>query len=330
MGTTGSNPMVGSVLVHSNTIIGEGWHYKAGQPHAEVNAINSVKNKSLIKEATIYVSLEPCSHYGKTPPCSGLIIKSGIKKVVVGTIDPFSEVSGRGIQQLKDAGCEVTVGVREKECQDLNKRFFTFHTKKRPYIFLKWAETADGFMAPEYSQEAERKPVWITDQFSKQFVHKQRATEQAILVGTETVIKDNPSLGTRLWKGTDPLRVVLDLNDRISEESEVFKDGKPTLVISFKPKENTPTTTYEKIDSKEALVENICDILYKHGIQSVIVEGGKQLLDTFINAKLWDEAFVYSGDTVFFKEGKKAPQIHRKGTIIKHKTINTLIHYTND
>lgn len=330
LGTTGSNPMVGSVLVHNNVIIGEGWHYKAGLPHAEVNAINSVKNKSLLKEATIYVSLEPCSHFGKTPPCSDLIVDSGIKKVVVGTIDPFSEVAGRGIEKLRNAGCEVMVGVLEEACQALNKRFFTFHTKKRPYIFLKWAETADGFIAPEYSKEAKREPVWITDQFSKQLVHKQRSIEQAILVGTETVIKDNPSLNTRFWKGEDPLRVVLDLKNRIPTDSKIFKDNKPTLVLTFKEKENTKTVIYETINREKPIVENICKILYKYEIQSVIVEGGKKTLETFIEANRWDEAFVYSGDTVFFNKGIQAPKLEKDGRILKNKTKDILTHYIND
>jgi len=309
LGTTGSNPMVGSVLVVDNVIIGEGWHYKAGQPHAEVNAINSVEDKSLLKRATIYVSLEPCSHFGKTPPCSNLIIASGIPKVVIGIIDPFSEVAGRGIAKLKKAGCEVIVGVLEKECQELNKRFFTFHTQKRPYIFLKWAETADGFMAPEYNENSKREPVWITNRFSKQFVHKQRASEQAILVGTETIIKDNPSLNTRLYKGDNPLRVVLDLNNRIPLESTVFTDGNPTLVITAStPKNNNHFVNYEIIDPSQSLVKNLGTILYNYGIQSVIIEGGKQTLETFIAANLWDEAYVYRGDTIFFTKGIKAPR----------------------
>ena len=330
LGTTGSNPMVGSVVVYNNLIIGEGWHYKAGQPHAEVNAINNVKNKALLKKATIYVSLEPCSHFGKTPPCSDLIIKSGIPKVIVGTVDPFSEVAGKGIEKLKKAGCEVIVGVLEKECQELNKRFFTFHTKKRPYIFLKWAETADGFIAPEYTNNAKREPIWITDIYTKQWVHKQRASEQAILVGTETVIKDNPSLNTRLWKGDNPLRVILDLQHRIPNESTVFTDGLPTIVISSVKKKNTNSITYEVVNTIESLAVNICAILYKHGVQSLIIEGGKQTLKTFIKADLWDEATVFRGENVFFKKGIKAPKLSKKGSVTTNETQNTKIEYRND
>lgn len=331
LGTTGSNPMVGSVLVVNDIIIGEGWHYQAGLPHAEVNAINSVKDKTLLEKATIYVSLEPCSHFGKTPPCSDLIINSAIKKVVIGTVDPYSEVAGAGIKKLEKAGCEVIVGVLQKECQELNKRFFTYHTKKRSYIFLKWAQTADGFMAPNYHKDAQRKPIWITDKFTKQLVHKQRSVADAILVGTQTVVKDNPSLTTRLWKGNNPLRVVLDLNNRIPTNSIIFSDGNPTLVITTSnQKNNTDSVIYEVIPSTEFLAEKIITILFKHKIQSIIIEGGKQLLETFITANLWDEADVFIGDAVFFKQGLKAPKINLEGIIINNQTNNTLIHYTND
>ena len=193
LGTTYPNPLVGSVIVYNNEIIGEGWHRKSGEPHAEVNAINSVKDKSLLSKATIYVSLEPCSHYGKTPPCCDLIIKHKIPNVVVGTIDPNSKVSGSGIKRLQENGANVTVGVLEKECNELNKRFFTFHNKKRPYIILKWAESQDGFMAPLGKEKQE--PVWISNTFSRQLVHKWRSEEQAILVGTNTVLDDNPKIG---------------------------------------------------------------------------------------------------------------------------------------
>jgi len=330
LGTTGSNPMVGSVVVYNNLIIGEGWHYKSGQPHAEVNAINSVKNKALLEKATIYVSLEPCSHFGKTPPCSDLIIHWKIPKVVVGIIDPFLEVAGKGIEKLKKAGCDVIVGVLEKECLELNKRFFTFHTKKRPYIFLKWAETVDGFMAPAYAKGAKREPVWITDAYTKQLVHKQRASEGAILVGTETVIKDNPALNTRLWNGNNPLRVILDLKHRIPQESTIFTDGLSTLIISLVKKKNTNSITYEVVRETENLAKEICAILYKHGILSLIVEGGKQTLETFIEANLWDEAITYKGDQVFFEQGVKAPKLLKKGITSKHKTQNTKITYRND
>jgi len=195
LGKTYPNPLVGSVIVYKDQIIGEGWHQKAGSAHAEVNAINSVVEKSLLKKTTIYVSLEPCSHFGKTPPCSDLIIARDIKKVVIGAVDPFAEVAGRGIKKLMEAGCKVQVGILEKQCQELNKRFFTFHQKQRPYIILKWAQTANGYIAPKFQEK--REPVWISNQYSKQLVHKWRSEEQAILVGTSTAIADNPKLNTR-------------------------------------------------------------------------------------------------------------------------------------
>ncbi len=333
LGTTGSNPMVGSVLVLKDKIIGEGWHYKAGKPHAEVNAIESVRDKKLLVNATIYVSLEPCSHFGKTPPCSDLIITSGIKKVIIGTIDPFSKVAGKGIEKLKKAGCEVIVGVLEKECQELNKRFFTFHTQKRPYIFLKWAETADGFIAPKYKEDKDnsgRAPVWISNAFSKQLVHKQRASEQAILIGTETAIKDDPSLNTRLWKGTSPLRFVLDLKGRIPKNSKLFTDEQQTIVITYKEEEDTPLIIYKKITTTANLAKIICNVLYQYQVQSIIIEGGKQILQTFIDANLWDEANVYCGDKVFFTTGIKAPVLLKKGSKIKNNKGNTITKYIND
>ena len=230
LGTTYPNPMVGSVIVYNDEIIGEGWHQKAGESHAEVNAINSVKDKSLLSKSTIYVSLEPCSHFGKTPPCCDLIIKNNIPNVVIGTVDPFAKVAGNGIKKLLEAGKNVTIGILEDECNDLNKRFFTFHTKKRPYIILKWAESADGFIAP--SSKDKKEPVWITNEISRQLVHKWRSEEQAILVGTQTVLDDNPSLTTRDWFGKNPIRIVLDQNNKISKENHIFDSQAKTLSIS--------------------------------------------------------------------------------------------------
>lgn len=328
LSTTYPNPMVGCVVVYNDNIIGEGWHYQAGKPHAEVNAINSVSDKSLLPKATIYVSLEPCSHFGKTPPCADLIINSGIKKVVIGTIDPFAKVAGNGVKKLKDAGCKVTVGVLEKECNELNKRFFTFHNKKRPYIYLKWASSADGFLSPK---QKNREPVWITNTYSKQWVHKLRANEQAILIGTETAIKDNPKLNTRLWHGNCPLRVILDLNNRISKDSHIFDESERTLIISSEEdKVISSNLFYIKITKEQSLVEQICRILHRLKIQSLIVEGGAKMLQTFIDANLWDEAFLFSNKKTYFKEGTKAPYITSK--TIQYKQINTdiLTHYTND
>ncbi|WP_024770512.1 bifunctional diaminohydroxyphosphoribosylaminopyrimidine deaminase/5-amino-6-(5-phosphoribosylamino)uracil reductase RibD [Aquimarina macrocephali] len=330
LGTTYPNPLVGSVIVHNDSIIGEGWHYQSGKPHAEVNAIASVKNHSLLKDATIYVSLEPCSHFGKTPPCSDLIIEKGIRKVVIGTIDTFAKVSGAGIQRLMNAGCDVTVGVLENECLALNKRFFTFHNKKRPYIILKWAETIDGYIAPVSTNK--REPVWITNTYSRQIVHKWRAEEQAILVGSQTVIKDNPKLTIRDWADQHhPTRVVINRSGKIPKDSAVLDQSIKTIVITsekFK-KDNSNTLIYEVVDSQENLTKEICSILYKHNIQSVIIEGGSYTLQSFIDKNLWDEARVFKGNTTF-GTGIKAP-LH-KGNLISEQKImtDTLNIYQND
>ena len=310
LGTTYPNPMVGSVIVYDDKIIGEGWHKKAGEPHAEVNAINSVKDKSLLNKATIYVSLEPCSHFGKTPPCCDLIIKNKIPNVVIGTVDPNEKVAGNGIKKLIEAGTHVTIGILEAECNELNKRFFTFHEKKRPYIILKWAESKDGFIAP--LEKLEKKPVWITNQYSRQLVHKWRSEEQAILVGTQTVIDDNPKLDVRDWTGNNPIRVVLDQNKRISNDSQIFDGQTKTIVFSkFKPTVEKENIIFEVIDFEQNIATRIVQKLYQHQIQSVIIEGGRQTLQTFIDENLWDEARIFIGD-IKIKEGIKAPTLVKK------------------
>ncbi len=331
IGTTYPNPMVGSVVVHNNRIIGEGWHQRAGEPHAEVHAINSVKDKSLLKDACIYVSLEPCNHFGKTPPCSQLITNSGIKKVIIGTIDPFSEVAGKGIEHLRKHGCEVKVGILEKECQTLNKRFFTFHTKKRPYIILKWAESLDQFIAP--AQKETRTPVWITHKHSKIRVHQQRAEEQAILVGTHTVIADNPSLSTRHVHGTNPTRIIIDLTEKLNKDTHHILDlqQKTIIVTRNRTEEVHENLNYTAIPSSKNLLNELLKILYKRNIQSLIVEGGSITLQHFINQNLWDEAFVYRGKTLFQK-GVNAPKLPSKKTLISSESIdNDLLNiYTNN
>lgn len=307
LGTTYPNPMVGSVIVYNDMIIGEGWHKKAGEPHAEVNAINSVKDKSLLQKATIYVSLEPCSHFGKTPPCCDLIIKNKIPNVVIGSVDPNIKVAGNGIKKLIEAGANVTVGVLETECYDLNKRFFTFHQKKRPYIILKWAETKDGFIAP--IEKLEQKPVWITNPYSRQLVHKWRTEEQAILVGTQTVIDDNPKLDARDWFGNNPIRLVIDQNNRIPKDSHIFDNQTKTIIFSkIKTEIAEENTIFEVIDFEQNIAQQIIVILYKYQIQSVIIEGGKQTLQTFIDANLWDEARIFIGNSLF-NTGTKAPKL---------------------
>ncbi len=320
LGRTYPNPMVGAVVVNNDRIIGEGWHQKAGEPHAEVNAINAVKDKRLLKKSTIYVSLEPCSHYGKTPPCSNLIIDSGIRKVVIGTVDPFSEVAGKGIKKLMDAGCEVIVGVREQQCRYLNRRFFTFHTKQRPFIILKWAQSRDGFLSPAPTEDQARHPVWITNRYSKQLVHKWRAEEQAILVGTNTAISDNPRLNTRLWKGNDPVRLVLDRQLRISADSHLFDGSSKTIVLTEKDANATASENviFKTIDFQRPLAKQICDLLFEQEIQSLIVEGGRQTLQTFFEEDLWDEAYVFTGQKSF-KKGTKAPDF--SGSPVEEKLL---------
>lgn len=316
--------MVGSVIVHNDSVIGEGWHYQAGQPHAEVNAINSVKDKSLLKEATIYVSLEPCSHFGKTPPCANLIINYQIPNVVIGCVDSFSEVSGKGIEKLKKNGCNVIIGVLEEECIALNKRFFTYHNKKRPFIILKWAESNDGFIAPINNPEI----TWITSTYSRQLVHKLRTEEQAILVGTNTAIIDNPKLDARTWNGYNPIRIVLDRTLKVPTNNHLFDGSVKTIVITEIKKHNSENLFFEAINFSENIPLQICDALYKHKLQSVIIEGGSQTLQSFIDTDLWDETHIFKGTSIF-KDGIKTPKF--KGNIIDSITIkeDTLTVYNN-
>jgi diaminohydroxyphosphoribosylaminopyrimidine deaminase / 5-amino-6-(5-phosphoribosylamino)uracil reductase len=330
IGRTYPNPMVGSVIVYDGKIIGEGWHRRAGEPHAEVHAINAVKDKELLKSSTIYVSLEPCSHYGKTPPCSNLIIESGIKKVVIGTVDPFSEVAGKGIKKLLDAGCEVRVGILEKQCRELNKRFFSFHMQKRPYVILKWAESADGFLSPPLKEDQERAPVWISNRYSKQLVHKWRSQEQSILVGTNTALLDDPQLNTRLWTGNNPTRLVIDRQLRIPKESALFDKSVKTYVLTASKEEDLSNKIiYKKPDFENDLPKQICELLYTEGIQSLIVEGGSKTLQSFIDSGLWDEARVFRGKP-FFKEGTKAPKL--SGSLLLEEQIGSdqLMIFTHD
>jgi len=306
LGTTYPNPMVGSVIVYDKKIIGEGWHKEAGGPHAEVMAINSVENKELLKKSTIYVNLEPCSHFGKTPPCTDLIIKYQIPKVVIGTIDPFVKVSGNGITKLQKVGITVKVGVLEQECKELNKRFITFHQKKRPYIILKWAETQNGFIAP--ANKSEKEPFWISNDFSRQLTHKWRSEEQAILVGTNTLLSDNPKLNLRDWTGKNPIKIVLDRELKIPENYYVYNSLEKTIFISEKNKKNK-NSILETIDFKQNRNQQILKILHKHQIQSVIIEGGTTVLNSFIKENLWDEARVFVSDT-FLEDGVKAPDFN--------------------
>lgn len=333
LGTTYPNPMVGCVIVYDGRIIGEGWHHKAGTPHAEVHAINSVHNKALLEDATIYVSLEPCSHFGKTPPCSTLIIHSGIKKVVIGTVDPFVKVAGRGIKKLRAAGCEVIVGVLEQECQALNQRFFTFHTQKRPYIILKWAESHDGFISPDPKTRKAQKPVWITNALARQLVHQWRTQEQAILIGTTTAIADNPQLNARDWHGANPVRIVIDHTSKIPITAAVFDDTATTIRLISKEKTQgiLPKNVHQHtIDFTANVLHQIMNILFDQELQSVIIEGGRQTLQSFIDANLWDEARVFTG-ALHFGSGIKAPKLQKSAIYQQQKLGSDLLNiYGND
>lgn len=322
LGITAPNPMVGAVIVHKSKIIGEGFTSAYGGSHAEVNAIQSVTDAALLKDATLYVTLEPCVHFGKTPPCADLINKHQISNVVIGILDPHEKVAGQGIQKLKDAGCNVTVGVLEKECRVHHKRFLNFHQKERPYIILKWAETQDGFIAPNKNErKANPEPYWITNTNSRQLVHQWRSEEQAILAGTNTVIEDNPKLDVRNWKGKNPLRIVLDRGLKIDNNVHVYDGSTPTLVLT----ENEASSkylmglNYEVIDFSKPIANQICRVLFKYNITSLIVEGGAKTLQNFIDENLWDEARIFIGSP-FFHKGTKAPDFF--GKLISSRTIS--------
>ena len=316
MGATAPNPMVGCVIVVEDQIIAEGYTSPYGGAHAEVNAINAVKDPSILTKATLYVTLEPCAHFGKTPPCSDLIIEHKIPKVVIGCLDEHEKVSGKGISKLKAAGCDVLVGVLEQECKTHHKRFFTYHTKKRPYIVLKWAESKDGYIAP--LSKSETKPVWMSNSYSRQLVHQWRAEEQAILVGANTVVQDNPRLTTREVEGANPIRIVIDLKNSLSGSYQVFDTAAKTIRL-----------TSSEIDIKKPLASEVCKILYAEHITSVIIEGGQKTLQAFIDENLWDEARVFSSG-LNLNEGISKPQI--KGLIVSETRIlsDTLKIWKND
>lgn len=332
---TSPNPMVGCVIVYNDKIIGEGYHLRAGQAHAEVNAINSVSDKTLLKKSTLYVNLEPCAHFGKTPPCANLIADLKIPNVVIGTIDTAAHVSGKGIEILKNAGCNVKVGVLEKESRQLNKRFFTFHEKKRPYIILKWAETLDGFIDVDKAIKSEVKPTWITNQLSKALVHKWRAEEDAILVGTNTVVSDNPRLTTREWIGKNPLRIVLDPTLRLIPDSKVFNSDAETIIIADiscknqKKNELNSKIGIEFVNFSSDFKNQLEAILVKYKLQSIIIEGGATTLQYFIDNNFWDEARVFIGEK-YFKCGIKAPSMKKKEEFREKLGDSKLLLFLND
>jgi diaminohydroxyphosphoribosylaminopyrimidine deaminase / 5-amino-6-(5-phosphoribosylamino)uracil reductase len=306
MGDVAPNPMVGCVIVHNGIIIGEGYHEKFGGPHAEVNAIRSVSNSELLAQSTLYVSLEPCAHFGKTPPCSDLIIENRIPNVVIGTVDAFAKVAGKGIERMQNSGISVKVGLLENECRELNRRFFTFHEKKRPYILLKWAQTLDGFIDTDRTET--QHPTWITNALSKRLVHKQRSEESAILIGTNTAEYDNPALTVREWTGNQPIRLVIDRIGRLDSDLHIFDGKAPTWVFTSLRKQESGNTKYITLDFNQDILPQILSVLYERNILSVVVEGGSILLNSFLQDNLWDEAFVYSGNQ-FFGKGVEAPHI---------------------
>lgn len=329
-GFVAPNPMVGAVVVHDGKIIGEGYHRQYGKAHAEVNAINSVLDKQLLKQSTIYVSLEPCSHYGKTPPCSQLIIDSGIPRVVIATLDPYHKVSGRGVKMLQEAGIEVVIGVLEKEAQDLNKEFFVSQTQHRPYVYLKWAQTKDGFIDKKRKDGEAVEPTPISNNLTKTLVHKLRSEVSAIMIATNTAVNDNPSLTTRLWFGKNPERIILDRTRRIPENYHLFDNTVNTIIFTenadkevAKDKINFVSLSFDK-----EMIPTVLKELNKRKIDSLLVEGGATLLQSFIDQGAWDEVYIEVADKRF-TEGVKAPVIH--GELVDDRKImdSHAIHLVN-
>ncbi len=333
-GSVSPNPMVGAILVYNDRIVGEGWHKRYGEAHAEVNCIAAVKEEdgNLIEQSTLYVSLEPCAHFGKTSPCADLIIKHKIPKVVIGCRDPFEEVNGKGIEKLKAAGVEVVSGILENECKELNKRFFTFYEKKRPYVILKWAQTADGKVAslnPSVGGTLEpfNQRLFITNDYTNRLVHRWRSEESAILIGTNTALLDNPELTTRLYEGNSPVRLVLDMNLRLPSHLKVFDRKVKTIVLNGLKQEENENLIYAKIDKAENIVSEILKVLYQQKIQSVIVEGGAGLLQSFIDEGLWDEARVISNEELIINDGLNAPEINMALKISEEKLLADKVEY---
>lgn len=305
LGSVSPNPMVGCVIVHDNKIIGEGWHKAPGQPHAEVNAVNDTIDRTLLSESTVYVTLEPCSHFGKTPPCADLLIRERVKRVVIASLDTNPLVSGKGIARLRDAGMEVITGVLDRRGRELNKRFFTFIEKKRPYIILKWAETSDGFIARENFDSK-----WISNESSRKLVHKWRSEEDAILVGYNTALHDNPQLNVRDWQGKQPLRIVIDPNLKLPQSLNLFDKSQKTICFNFVKNDQIDNLEWIKVSDKTFHAE-MFSCLQERAIQSLIVEGGSRTLQSFIDNNTWDEARVFVSPEKF-GSGIKRPILPAK------------------
>lgn len=303
-GHVAPNPMVGSVLVFEDRIIGEGYHVKYGEAHAEVNCINSVKeeDRPLIEKSVIYVSLEPCAHFGKTPPCADLIIRHKISTVIVGCRDPFEQVDGKGIEKLKNAGITVIAGVLEKECKDLNKRFFTFHTKQRPYIILKWAQSKNHKIA-----NADFSRALISNAYSNRLVHKWRSEEAGIMVGTNTALQDDPALNTRHWTGPNPVRLVVDMNLRLPSTLKIFDGTQKTILFNTSKNDKAGNLIFYKIEKEPSFVKALLKACYQLNIQSLLIEGGNKLAESFINENMWDEARVIENGELIIDNGLRAP-----------------------
>ena len=318
-GNVAPNPMVGCVIVHEDQIIGEGYHRSIGQAHAEVNAIQSVSDQSLLPSSTLYVNLEPCAHHGKTPPCADLIVDKGIKKVVICNRDPFAEVDGKGLERLKAADVEVSLGVLEEDGRWLNRRFFAFHEQSRPYIILKFAQTNDGYLDAYRGQASDGTPLKITGAQADALVHKWRAQEASILVGQNTVNLDNPTLTVRHWKGKNPLRLVIDPRLQIPEESNVLKDGEPTWIFNaLRSDVCEDKVCYVQINNPEDFEHEILAYLHKQDVQSMIIEGGATTIQRFIDAGLWDEARIFTSQQRI-GSGVKSPDV--KGTLFSSEHI---------
>ena len=315
-GNVAPNPMVGAVLVYENEIIGEGYHQQYGQAHAEVNCINNVSeaNQSVIEKSTLYVSLEPCAHFGKTPPCADLIIKNKIPNVVIACRDSYEEVDGKGIQKLQQAGVNVIVGILEKEALELNKRFFTFHRKQRPYIILKWAQSRDAKIARQ-----DFSALKISNDITNRMVHKWRSEEAAILVGTNTALHDNPSLTTRLWKGNNPVRLVLDLQLKLPLSLHLFDGSVKTIVFNQVKHEEENGVTFYKLSFGEDIISGLLNALYRLKIQSVLIEGGARLLQSFIDQNYWDEARIITNEQLIIESGINAPELKESNLVSINK-----------
>lgn len=321
-GNVAPNPMVGAVLVYDNKIIGEGYHEKYGAAHAEVNCINNVseENKFLIEKSILYVSLEPCAHYGKTPPCTDLIIKNNIKKVIIGCKDVYKEVGGKGIQKLQNADVAVVSGVLEKECNDLNKRFFTFHQQFRPYIILKWAQSANGKIG------SVDKRIFISNEYSNRLVHKWRSEETAILVGTNTALQDDPLLTVRLWEGKNPVRIVVDKGLKLPPSLKIFNTESKTIIYNLIKNSTEENLVYIKLE-RENFTHQLLNSLFEMNIQSVIIEGGTKTLQSFIDEGLWDEARVITNEELIIENGIPAPEMKNFILTKQERYLNDMIRY---